>query len=392
MCKADLEDAYKAIVVRPSDWHYLGSSWINDDKETEYYLDHVLPFGLKSSANIFTLFADGLQFCMEHEGISNCCHYMDDYFTAGPPDSDECKINLNIMLSTCEKSGVKVNPKKIVGPSTCIEFLGIIIDSKKMELRMSEERLADILEELFKWKNRKRGTKRELLSLLGKLIFVCRIIQPGRIFLCRLFQLASSLKFLHHRTRLNIEARHDVDWWISFLESWNKKSLFYEDVWSLGPDMHLQTDASYSLFGCSFGNLWFNGEFKESDLSKSITWKELYAVVIACATWREHLKQKKVLILCDNEAVVYCVNNGKSKCPFVMELIRILFFVCSSSYFDCRMRHVPGNTNTIADALSRNHMNTFRRLCPQANYRPSCPASLQPWSQYTDCVRADITV
>jgi hypothetical protein len=64
MNKIALQDAYKSIVVRPEDYHYLGSSWTDDSGTTVYYLDHVLPFGMRSSANLFDLFATGLEFAM----------------------------------------------------------------------------------------------------------------------------------------------------------------------------------------------------------------------------------------------------------------------------------------------------------------------------------------
>jgi hypothetical protein len=53
MSKLDLKDAYKNIVVRPEDWHHLGSSIINASGATDFYVDHVLPFGLRSSALLF---------------------------------------------------------------------------------------------------------------------------------------------------------------------------------------------------------------------------------------------------------------------------------------------------------------------------------------------------
>ena len=59
MCKVDLKDAYKSIVVRPQDWPLLGSTWLNRNGDTEFYIDHVLPFGLRSSAKLFNLFASG---------------------------------------------------------------------------------------------------------------------------------------------------------------------------------------------------------------------------------------------------------------------------------------------------------------------------------------------
>ena len=127
--KIDLTDAYKNIMVRKEDWHLLGSSWINDSGAVEYYVDHVLPFGLRSSARLFNMFADGLEFGMQVHGATAVIHYLDDFFSCGAANSNECSNNLDIMIKTCDLLGLPVNPKKTVVPTTCIEFLGIIIDT-----------------------------------------------------------------------------------------------------------------------------------------------------------------------------------------------------------------------------------------------------------------------
>ena len=172
MGKLDLANAYKQVGVRPSDWYLLGSTWINDDGSTAYYYDTVLPFGGRSSAALFNKFADGLEFIMLKNGVSHAIHYLDDIFTAGAPHTSECSDNMSLMLSTCDSCGVEVNSSKTVPPTSVLEFLGIIIDSDKMELRMSDSRLADIKCELRRWLGRKSDTKRALLSLIGKLSFL----------------------------------------------------------------------------------------------------------------------------------------------------------------------------------------------------------------------------
>ena len=56
LAKLDLEDAYKHILVRPQDWDLLGSTWLETDKNgvghIVYYVDTVLPFGLRSAPKI----------------------------------------------------------------------------------------------------------------------------------------------------------------------------------------------------------------------------------------------------------------------------------------------------------------------------------------------------
>ena len=81
-----------------------------------------------------------------------------------------------------------------------------------MELRISDERFNDVLKELEYWYDRKKGTKRDLGSLLGKLVFMSQIVIPGRIFTRRLFDLSCHVKYLHYIVKLSVAARADIDW------------------------------------------------------------------------------------------------------------------------------------------------------------------------------------
>ena len=56
-------------------------------------MDRTLPFGLKSSARYFNMYADGLQYAMTGNGVSVVEHYLDDFFTCGDGDSMECEAN-----------------------------------------------------------------------------------------------------------------------------------------------------------------------------------------------------------------------------------------------------------------------------------------------------------
>jgi hypothetical protein len=370
MSKLDLKDAYKCVTVRPEDRHYLGSSWVDDDGHVKFYLDNVLPFGLRSSATLFNLFASGLEFGMLNVGATNARHYLDDFFTCGGPKSNECQQNLDIMLAVSAELGMPVNPSKTVLPTTTLEFLGIIIDTDAMELRMSDIRLAEVMDELNYWHDRKIGSKRRLLSLLGKLVFICRVIQPGRIFLRRLFDASTKVRLLFHRVRLTSEAMKDISWWRTFLLIWNGKSLFLDDLWMSNSVLNLASDVSNAGMGAVFNNAWWFAPFDQTHLAFPIAWRELYAVLVACRVWGHALSSRRLMIACDNIAIVFSVNKGTSKNPNIMSLIRDLFFTCSFFHFDIRMKHVPGLLNVGPDLLSRLKVPQFKRTFPEADRSP----------------------
>ena len=68
IAQIDIENAYKHIFIRPEYRHLLGNVWdyidSNGNTRRKYFMDRTLPFGLKSSARYFNMYADGLQYAM----------------------------------------------------------------------------------------------------------------------------------------------------------------------------------------------------------------------------------------------------------------------------------------------------------------------------------------
>ena len=136
---------------------------------------------------------------MYSRGVFPVWQYLDNFWTCGPPAPDPlCSSNLQTMLHACSDLGFTTNPSKTIGPCTCLELLGIVLDSVAQEARISESRLQEIIHLLLSWRSRKSCTKQQLQSLI--ICFVCR---PGRTFLWRLIDLLDSARHPTHHVRLN---------------------------------------------------------------------------------------------------------------------------------------------------------------------------------------------
>lgn len=380
-CKLDIADAFKHCVVRPSDWDLLGSTWtslINGKYVTQYYIDMVLPFGCSSSPKLFDTFASGLKFIMQQKGASIIEKYLDDFYSCAST-KNECDQNLAIMLDACSETGFQVNPQKVCPSSKRLEFLGIIIDTHKKRTEISSERLQEIMTELLQWRNRKKCSKRQLLSLIGKLTFVSRVVRHGRTFTRRLIQLSKKAKYLHYKINLNNEARADILWWLKYLPTWNGISIIDSSRWLTNTEIDLETDASDIGAGCVFMPEWFYVKF-EGELEylkdKSINFRELYAVVKATVTWCKSLHGKRVIFHCDNLSIVHILQSGCSKVPMIMKLVRALFYICAQHQIEYTAVHIPGLSNVKADQLSRLKVAEFLHGCPEANHEATAPASL----------------
>ena len=216
LAKFDIESAYRLVPVHPDDRHLLGMRW-----KGKLYIDAALPFGLRSAPKIFNAVADTLQWIFEQNGIRAILHYLDDFLIVGAPDSSECRRALATAISLCKVLGVPIAAHKTEGPGTVLPFLGIELDTEKLEVRLPQEKIQRLREEIEEWQQRRACTKRELLSLIGQLQHACCAVKAGRPFLRRMIDLSMKVREPHHKLRLNVGFRSDLHWWALFLPSWN---------------------------------------------------------------------------------------------------------------------------------------------------------------------------
>ena len=92
---------------------------------------------------------------------------------------------------------------KVEGPATTLTLLGLELDSIHQRIRLPKDKLTDLMAQLQAWSQRKKATKRQLLSLIGKLAFAAKAIPAGRLFLRRLIALSSTVTRLKHHVWLN---------------------------------------------------------------------------------------------------------------------------------------------------------------------------------------------
>ena len=64
----------------------------------------------------------------------------------GPPASTVCQHNVDTLVSLRAELGVPIATDKLEGPSTSLSFLGIILDTNRMEIRLPPDKLARIQE------------------------------------------------------------------------------------------------------------------------------------------------------------------------------------------------------------------------------------------------------
>ena len=253
-----------------------------------------------------------------------------------------------------------------------MSFVGYEIDTIKKEVRLPLDKVQKCKAEINSLIIKDKTTLKELQSIIGLLNFACAVIIPGRPFLRRLIDLTIPLKAPHHRRRLTKETKADLNVWLTFLTDFNGKSFFLDQRQYSNIDLNLFTDASGSIgYGAIFGTEWFQGKWSQWWLKQNITLLELYPIVIAIETWGKQLQNKSITIFTDNKDLVSILNDQTSKEPLVMELVRRIVLHCLRINLVLSTRHIAGEQNSVADALSRFQMGRFRRLSPWANQDPT---------------------
>ena len=150
MAKFDVLSAYRNVPIHPTDRVLLGMKW-----RDKFYVDLTLPFGLRSAPFIFDSLAAMVEWILiNNYQVSDLLHYLDDFITAGPSESNVCARNLSVALRVCSELGLPLHPDKCEGPSTTLVVLGIELDSVNQTARLPLTKLSSLRVLLNSWASR----------------------------------------------------------------------------------------------------------------------------------------------------------------------------------------------------------------------------------------------
>ena len=349
--------------------------------ESFYFVDKFLLFGASICA-VFQAFSDALKHIMDCQLQSedHLTNYLDDFLFIAFIKL-ECDRMVMKFLLLCDQLGCPVAEEKTEWGTVIITFLGILLDGTHRVLSIPEDKRIKA-NNLLKWTlSRKTVTIRHLKQLTGTLNFLCRAIYVGRAFLRRMYDIMKVtdaktgwlLKHYHH-LRVNSELKKDCAMWLEFLANPAEVVLCrpFLDLHAFETSQTLKfyTDSSANGelgFGCVFNDRWIFGRWENNfvkDNDPSIEYLELAALCIAVLSWRHLLTNIRMVIFCDNQAVMHMVNKSTSKCKNCMVLLRELILdglLCNRRVIVC---YIMSRDNYLADSLSRQKLKLFKSLAP----------------------------
>ena len=149
------------------------------------------------------------------------------------------------------------------------------------------------------------------------------------------------LRSAHGRQKISLtpEFKRDLRWFAKFLPMYNGVSLY--DHKPIGATLEL--DACWTGFGGCCGRYVYHLPIARGFMNWSIVHLEMVNILIAIRLFKFLWKGRKVLIKCDNEAVVSVLKTGRTK----------VWYDSSISDIDLQYTHIRGTENKVADLLSR---------------------------------------
>ena len=341
--KLDISCTFRNVRVDPRDAIHLGIRW-----QDKYYIDKNLAFRDVHGTAIFESITDLIRFIMSKQEVQ-VFNYIDDIYVCCHKDVAHTAFEaLNCMV---EKVGLPINPAKVFPPATRLSIMGIVVDIDTCTFSIPEEKLGEMSRLCHEMFLGDRLSKRELQTLLGKLLYI-------HIYLNCLLTL---LRRNHDKNNIVPDEGFYLDllWFLSFFRSFNgivtfRKSAVAETAFG---------DATLTRVVGIWGKRAYSAQIpSQIACSNSISQLELYNVVVATRLWAPHWRDKTVCIRCDNESAVSVCNSGKTGDIFMNLCLRNLWLTTSEYNIDLRVVHIRGKDNDLVDVSSFYDFSSNTRL------------------------------
>ena len=369
---SDVRSTFRNLCLRKVDWCYLIMMAESPfDGEKYYFVDKCLPFGASISCAHFQAVSDSLAHIMRVKTRSDNVNYLDDFLFVAMMKA-LCDGHITLFLLICKRIGMPISIEKTFWSSTQMTFLGFLIDTVRQIILIPVDKLNKAIDLINKVlaKDSKKLTLKQLQQICGYLNFLGRCIIPGRAFTRRLYAYINNKLKPHHHIRINSEMRRDLEMWRMFLTDQSAYARGFMDFAAdtNAKEISMFSDASRSEIlgmGVICQNSWTFVKWPENYIKKlepSIEYLELYALVIGVSLWIQRFQNRRIVLFCDNQAVVHMVNNTTSSCKNCMVLIRKL--VLKSLQHNVRVfaKYIKSSENKASDYLSRMKFKKFFEL------------------------------
>ena len=255
------------------------------------------------------------------------------------------RSDLKMAVSLLESLGFLINwEKSHCTPTQALDgYLGVIVDSISLSFSIPRDKIVTIQSLCLKLLSSSLVSLRELASLLGSLVWAILSVPYAQAHYRSLqnFFISSSRNCnndLSKKCALSDQARQDLQWWASSLESVNGKSFT-----PLDPDIVIHSDASLTGWGACSNGLTTRGPWTKAERSLHINELELIGAFNAIKSFASSSRKIFIRIFLDNNtAVCYLNKHGGTKSRNLTAIAMKLSEWCESREIVVEAIYLPG--------------------------------------------------
>ena len=366
LASIDIKDAFYSVPINEDHKKYLKFAW-----NGKLFQFCAMPNGYCDAMRIFTKILKPVFATLREQGYESVI-YVDDSLLQGET-FQECLDNIMATLECQESLGFVIHPdKSIFIPTQEIIFLGFIINTRDMTVRLTVEKKEKIIGLGIGLLKTKNFTIRMISSFIGNLTASFEAVPEGRLYYRHLeWCKALSLELHNHDFDapcfISEQAREEIIWWVNNVEHSFAKIQDIPDI-----DRTIYTDASKHLgggWGASDEVLGeINGRWASEEQGMNINCLELKAIQLALQSFIPlYGKCEHIRVMSDNTTAISYINKkGGTHCMTLNDLAVNIWEYCLDKGIHISAAHIPGKHNVLADIASREFRDAAEwKLCPE---------------------------
>ena len=288
----------------------------------------------------------------------------DGCIVAPTKEKAQAAYDLLVWLLEC-RLGWRICSRKTVGPTRCLAFTGLEIDTVGSDVggpcvRLGAERRARARARVAEFMRanvwRMRAHRRDLASLIGELSYAANAVPAGRAFLVRLYDALHEMRAAKSGDPTNYDREValtaasvlDLKWWLDCLDvapcvrRWRSRTFALHRCWSDASNYGFAESLAVEPHAGLPAMAFTHGVWPDALAGFSSNWHELATVVYSIRQRARDLEGSQIHYMTDNTTTVKAVNTGTVSSPSLMKLVRELKHVQAAHDIGVEAFHLPG--------------------------------------------------
>ena len=351
MIRIDFKDAFLHLFYRYT-FRKFGAFWWR----RQLWMFRSMMFGHTHAPRWWTKVMKPVVTHLRRLGI-RCVIYIDDLICFLGNNLEIARKTTGLIIQALVALGITVNfEKSVTRPVHRLDFLGFIIDSRKMKIFADREKMKRVKDTARGLLREKFVTVRKLAKFLGMVTALAHAVLPWRLrsratlaFKNNVFKV---LKKWDAPVTLTEESKLELRTWINCLQDWNGRLINEEK-----PSWTTVSDSSATGFGgLSRAEDFITAQAWEgSNLGRHSTRLETSAAVRVIREFilLKDLKDGALLHESDNTTTVSYLNKQGGRVKEISTEVEDLWKFCLDRNIVIHSNHVPGIEIPSVDFLSR---------------------------------------